>query len=217
MTIPSLIERIVSFSDSRAIQHWQEMGIKREYLGANLTNLKLIAKEIKKNQDISDQLWAQDYHDCKLLACLCAEPKKFDYDKINEWAKELYFWDLADKFAQYIVAKSQYADKFIHKNYKSTDEYIARAAYACIAELAKKKDFKTYNYNEYFDFIEQGYSSNMDIVKDGANSALLPIGALDESFRTRALQLIDEKGVVRIHFRGTCFSLDVKKHLSAKK
>ncbi len=104
----------------------------------NHDGIKDIAKTIRKDAILADELYSCAGHDMKLLAALIDDPESYTLDEIEERSNQLYPTDIGDVFCQRVMAKSPHAVHFVNKWMDSKDASHRSFAYRTLDELAKK-------------------------------------------------------------------------------
>lgn len=104
----------------------------------NREGIKDIAKTIRKDAILADELYACAGHDMKLLAALIDDPESYTLDEIEERSNQLYPTDIGDVFCKRVMAKSPHAVHFVNKWMDSRDASHRSFAYRTLEELAKK-------------------------------------------------------------------------------
>lgn len=222
MNVDQIIEKLKNLADPRARAVWKNIGLPPDqYLGVNLTKLKALAKEIRRNHDLALKLWDSGIHDARLLATMIEEPKKVSRNQLKRQVDDLDFWDLVDKFGSLVVAKSKYLNDCAEMWQNHDDEMVKRCAYILIGEQAKKKpDVGTYP-DRYFtgvlDIIEETIHDEMNWVKEGMLNAMIAIGSRNADLNEYVIALAERIGEVYIDYGDTaCQTPDPLKILQSK-
>jgi 3-methyladenine DNA glycosylase AlkD len=63
---------------------WFGIKLKNAY-GVSIPNLRKIAKRIRKNHHLAQELWSSGVHEAKILASLIDEPKKVTNRQMEHW------------------------------------------------------------------------------------------------------------------------------------
>jgi 3-methyladenine DNA glycosylase AlkD len=217
MNLQQTIDEIKAAADPRAVKVWEKIGLDTsKYLGANLTNLKKIAKKIGKNNELAKKLWEAGYHDTKLLATYIADHKKADEDQIDEWIKGVHYWDLADKFAAF-VAKTDLAVEKIRPWIHLKNEFLRRTGFMVIYELAKSKKDMNIDFEEFLPDIERALADGENFVRDGANYALIAIGSRTGELNKKCIEIAENAGDLNIVIGGSCNAPDAREKLNDPK
>jgi 3-methyladenine DNA glycosylase AlkD len=218
MRLEQVIAKMEALTDRRAIEAWARMRVSPEnYLGVNLTKLKTLSKEIKKDHELALQLWNSKIHDAKLLATMIEESKKVTLDQIDRQVKEIYSIDLADKFSNNVVAKTKFLQQKVDEWTVSQEEMIKRCGYILLFSQAKNDENLPDEYFEKFlDVIERGVQSEKNWIKEAMNYVLIGIGCRNKNLNRRAIQVAKKVGKIEIDYGDTsCKAPDALTKLGA--
>ncbi len=79
--------------------------------GVNLGKLRVVAKRLKKQQELAQQLWATGDTAARLVALLICRPKDFGRDELDAMVREARIPKVNDWLVNYVVKKSQQAEE----------------------------------------------------------------------------------------------------------
>ncbi len=177
---------------------YRRHGVGENMYGVSLADLRLLAKQIKTNQDLALQLWATGNHDAQVLATLITDPTQFDAQTLDVWAKDLNDYVIADQFAG-LVARTSYRQKKAEKWHKARSEWIGRAGWNLIGQLALHEPTLPDSYFEpYLIEIETGIHQQKNRVREAMNNALIAIGVRNAALQEKALSVAQTIGPVEI-------------------
>lgn len=220
MNAEQLLRELKALGDPRALQVWQRMGMDtRNFYGVGLTKIRTLAKKIKKDHTLAAALWQSGIHDARLLAAFIAEPAKVTEEQLERWVAEADFWDLSDKLATEVVAKSPYARKKMSEWLPSKQEYVRRAAFVLLAELARSdNELKDDELQAYLARIEKDIHREQNWVREAMNTALIAIGSRNQKLNQKARAAAKRIGQVEVDYGDTsCRLPDALAHLTSKK
>ncbi|MGB2584325.1 MAG: DNA alkylation repair protein, partial [Dehalococcoidia bacterium] len=70
------LEKLKTLANPKAVEGMARYGINPENtLGVSIPNLRGIAKEIGRNHDLAQQLWASGIHEARILASMIDDPE----------------------------------------------------------------------------------------------------------------------------------------------
>lgn len=158
--------------------------------GVSMPILRAIAKNYKKNQELSLQLWESGYHEAKILASLVGDPAKVTESQMEKWVKELDSWDVCDQVCLNLFQKTKFAWEKAHDWAGREEEYVRRAAFAMIAVLAvHDKKAEDQKFIAVLSLIEKYSADERNFVKKAVNWALRQIGKRNLLLNKEALKL----------------------------
>ncbi len=220
MNVEQALARIQELSDPRALAVWSRIYISPDrYLGANLTKLKELAKEIKKSHDLALALWETHIHDAKLLATMIEEPKKVTLEQINGQMEEVYSVDLADKYTTNVIAKTSFVQQKIDEWLTSDNEMKKRSAYNLICAQVKNDQRQPDSYfAQYLPTIQHDLQRERNWVKEMMNYAVIAIGSRSQELRAQAIAVAQAIGPVEVDYGDTsCKTTDALQKLTQLK
>ena len=210
MTTQQILKDLKALGDPRAIAIWKRGGMPTDnFFGVNLTKLGAYAKKLKKNHELALELWNSGVHDARLLATMIEEPNKVTVEQIERWVKDADFWDLTDRICKNVVSKTPFALEKMRTWMKSNDEFVKRAGYMVLKELARQKDagqakadsaLSDETLAEHLAVIERDIQTEKNWVKEAMNYALIAIGSRNKPLNRRALDAANRIGKVDVDY-----------------
>ncbi len=193
-------------SDERAIAIWKRFGLetKDEYLGVQLTKLKQLAKQIKRDKDRARELWECGIHDAKTLSVLTDVPRATTRERLEEQVQEVYGVDVADKFATELVAKSKFAAECMQDWITSSQTYVCRCGYTLVWRSCKLKFRLTdEEYMSIVSKIGREIKNSHNWVREPMLYATMAMSGLSDEIRQHALEMYTEVGPIEIDYGET--------------
>jgi len=205
MEYEAVIEKLKSLSDPRALAAWDRMNVSHEaYLGVNLTKLKGVAKEIKRDHELALELWASEIHDAKLLATMIEEPKKVPLAQVDQQITEIYSVDLADKYASNVVAKTPFVQAKMKEWTVAHNEMIKRSGYMLLVSQARRdKKLPDDYFEQFLNTIEANIQTEQNWVKEAMIYAMIAIGSRNKQLNAQAVQVANNVGEVVVDYGDT--------------
>jgi 3-methyladenine DNA glycosylase AlkD len=193
---------------------YRRHGVGENMYGVSFGDLRLLAKQIKTDQDLAVQLWATGNHDARLLATLIAAPAQFDAKTLDAWSKDLENYIIADQFAG-LVARTSYRQKKAERWHRARGEWIGRAGWNLIGQLALHEFALPDSYFEpYLGEIETGIHRQKNRVREAMNNALIAIGLRTAALQAKALSAAKTIGPVEIdHGETNCQTPDAAEYI----
>jgi 3-methyladenine DNA glycosylase AlkD len=198
MTKKEVIAYLEPFAEEKNLAGMARFGIDpKNGIGVGMVPIREIAKKIKKDDSLSDELWESNIHELKILAILIRDKKSFTEELADSWVEELYSWDICDQFSMKLIPYLEFSDKLIYKWASDEREFVRRAAFASVSGSVLHK--KKWDNEPFFDYLElcKKYSfDNRNFVKKAVNWAIRQIGKRNMELREKALivcnQILDE-------------------------
>lgn len=145
--------------------------------GIRVPNIRKLAKQIGKNQELSLQLWETGFHEARLLATFIGDYKLVTESQINAWTNDFTSWDICDQACGNLFVKTPYFKSKVLEFAKAEEEFVKRTGFVLMAEAAvhlKKEANETFL--SFLPIIEREAYDNRNFVKKAINWALRQIG-----------------------------------------
>ena len=161
-------------------------------LGISIPTLRKLAKETKKDHELALKLWDSGFHEARILASFTDEPEKVTESQLEHWVKDFDSWDVVDQVSE-LIAKTPYALKKIHEWADRDEEFVRRAAFSLIAEIAwHDKKMSDDEFEQFFPIIKKAATDERNFVKKAVNWALRNIGKRNKALNRRAIEAAKE-------------------------
>ena len=193
MSVESVLAEMRSMRDPKAVEGMTRFGISPNgTLGLSVPYLRSLAKRIGSDHDLAKGLWASGIHEAKILAALVDDPKKVTESQMEKWAADFDSWDICDGCCGNLFDKTPYAYAKALEWSRREEEFVKRAGYVLMAELAvhdKKADDESFL--RFFRVIELGSTDQRNFVKKAVSWALRQMGKRNLKLNSAALELAD--------------------------
>ncbi|WP_294464637.1 DNA alkylation repair protein [uncultured Anaerofustis sp.] len=191
MNSNEIINELKKMSDEKYKKNIIKLGIPEDRcIGVSTTDLRRLAKSIKKDNELAVKLWQSNYHEAMLLSVLIMDKKSMTLEYIEEIMKDVISWDLCDHLCKNIIIKIKGYENLIYKWCDSDKLYYKRAAFTLIASYVihdKKADDDTLN--KMLQIIEKNSDDDREHVKKAVLWALKEIGKKDVYYKEKAIEL----------------------------
>jgi 3-methyladenine DNA glycosylase AlkD len=188
--VEDVLQELMKMANPAYLQKMEYFGIpSQQALGIRNTELKIVAKRIGKNQPLANQLWEQQYHECKLLAIHIGSAKHFTEGMAEKWTQQAYSWDLVDGVALKLLPKQTYTHNKILEWSTRETEFEKRMAFAAIVGVTIHNKSITDEYlMDFFSLLEREAWDDRNFVKKALNWALRQIGKKNEYLNGEAIR-----------------------------
>lgn len=164
--------------------------------GVNLTKLRGIAKELKKNDDLAVGLWATGDSAARLVALLIMRPKSYDAEQLDAMLRESRTPKVQDWLVNYIVKKSPHAETLRQRWMDDPDPTVASAGWALTSDRVNRKP-EGLDLPGLLDVIDAEMKDAPERLQWAMNATLAAIGIENPDLRDRALEIGERLGVLR--------------------
>ena len=194
MQCNGILENLKSLSNPRAVEGMARFGINtaRAY-GISIAILRRMAREIGRDHDLAQELWASDIHEAQILASIIDDPAKVTEAQMENWVRRFDSWDLCDQCCQNLFAGTIFAYQKAVEWSSNDREFIKRAGFVLMARLAvgnKKADDS--QFERFLPIIKREATDDRNFVKKAVNWALRQIGKRNARLRQKAIETARE-------------------------
>src|SRR5256885_13629475 len=145
--------------------------------GVSVPKLRALAREVKHDHQLALKLWETGLHDARLLATMIDDPRQVTVDQMDKWVRDFDSWDVVDGSCGNLFDKTPFALAKAKEWCKREEEFVKRAGFVLIAELAvHDKKAKDKVFLDFLPLIIGGASDKRNFVKKAVNWSLRQIG-----------------------------------------
>jgi len=191
MSVESILAELRTKRNPKAVKGMARFGIAAEgTLGLSVPFLRSLAKRIGKDHGLSKGLWDSTVHEARILAALVDDPRRVTEAQMEKWVADFDSWDVCDACCGNLFDRTPFAYKKAVEWSRREGEYVKRAGYVLMADLAlHDKKAPDRAFLEFFGAIERGSTDPRNFVKKAVNWALRQIGKRNPKLNGAALEL----------------------------
>ena len=164
--------------------------------GVNLGALRGLAKRVKTQHELAQQLWATGDTAARLLALLICRPKAFTADELDTMVRETGTPKVHDWFVNYVVKKNPHAEELRGRWMTEPDPVVASAGWALTAERVVK-NADGLDLSGLLDTIDAQMRDAPERLQWAMNTCLAQIGIEHPDHRARALDIGERLEVLK--------------------
>lgn len=178
-------------ADPQQIQGMAEFGIqpKTEVLGVRVPVIRDLAKQLKKDHVLAQELWQIPIHELRILATMIAIPAQTTPELMDTWVADFDSWDLCDQACSNLFCRTPSAYAKVVEWSARPEEFMKRAGLVLIAYLAihdkKAPDEKL---TPFFPLLEREACDERNFVKKAVNWALRQMGKRNLTLNQQAIE-----------------------------
>jgi 3-methyladenine DNA glycosylase AlkD len=179
MKVTEVVKRLEAMADPKALEGLAKFGSrpKNALGGITVPTLHSLAKEVGRNHELAQELWATGLHEARMLACLIDDPKLVSEEQMERWVRDFDAWDICDTCCGYLFDKTALNYRKAIEWSERDEEYVKRAAFALMAYLAvHDKKAPNEKFLQFLPLIKREAGDNRNFVKKAVNWALRSIG-----------------------------------------
>ncbi len=158
-------------------------------LGVAAPTLKKLAKKIGTNHRLALQLWSTGILETRGLASLIDDPKLVKKKQMEQWVKDFDNWAVCNACCRNLFDKTPYAFRKAVEWSKRKEEFVKRAGFAMMAELAvHDKEAGDEKFLRFLPIIKRESTDERNFVKKAVNWALRQIGKRNLKLNAAAIR-----------------------------
>lgn len=197
------LERLGDIQTKRTyIRH----GAKEPLYGVTTGKLKSIANKIKKNYNLSMELYETGNYDAMYLAGMIADPIKMTKSDFDIWIRKAYCPGISDYVVSVALAGSPFAQDIADEWIKSNKELYASAGWSCYCWLLSYQNDTFFNKEKilkYLKEIEKNIHSSFNRVRYSMNNFVITVGISYKPLHREALEVAEKIGKVSVDMGNT--------------
>ncbi|MEE6280942.1 DNA alkylation repair protein [Georgenia sunbinii] len=192
-TVADVMAELAELEDPRARAVNERHG---DDHGVNLGKLRALAKRLKTQQELAQELWATDDTAARLLALLVCRPKAFGRDELDTMLRESRVPKVHGWLVNYVVKKSPYAEELRLAWLADPDPVVASAGWALTTARVRKQP-DGLDLSGLLDVIEAQMKDAPDRLQWAMNECLSQIGIEHPEHRARAIDIGERLEVLK--------------------
>jgi 3-methyladenine DNA glycosylase AlkD len=190
ITVELIMSELWQRRSPKAVLGMARFGIQTgKALGVSIPQLRNVAKQVGTNHELAQKLWKTGIHEARILASMIDDPEKVSENQMEGWATDFDSWDVVDGCCGNLFDKTEFAIRKAHEWSKRKEEYVKRAGFVLMAEMAvhdKKASDKTFL--DFLPVIVRESSDERNFVKKAVNWALRQIGKRNAILNAAAIK-----------------------------
>ncbi|MGW6302700.1 DNA alkylation repair protein [Peribacillus butanolivorans] len=135
MNLQMVMQELEVLGKERTKKIYESNGAHEPLFGVATGAMKPIAKKIKKNQPLAEQLYATGNYDAMYFAGIIADPKTMSEADFERWMDAAYFYMLSDYVVAVTLAETDIAQDVADKWIASGEELRMSAGLSCYCWL----------------------------------------------------------------------------------
>lgn len=163
--------------------------------GVNLSQLRAVAKRLKKQHELAVELWATGDTAARLLATLVCRPRSFTPAEIDTMVRDITSPKLLDWFVVNVVKPGRFGDEFRERWADDTADLVGRAGWTLQGDKVVKAPDDV-DVDALLDTIEREMKDAPENKQWAMNTCLAFIGINHPDRRARAIGIGEDLQVL---------------------
>ncbi|MEK3800636.1 DNA alkylation repair protein [Peribacillus sp. FSL H8-0477] len=201
MNSESVMQQLEVLGKERTKKIYISNGAREPVFGVATGAMKPLAKLIKINQPLADQLYTTGNYDAMYFAGIIADPHQMTHDDFNRWIDLAYFYMLSDYVVAVTLAESPIAQDIADEWIASDDELKMSAGWSCYCWLLgsrKDEEFSAPKLLDMVQLVKNTIHEAPDRAKVSMNNFLTTVGVSFKPLHEQALEIAQIVGPIEI-------------------
>ncbi|MFB6469100.1 DNA alkylation repair protein [Cytobacillus sp. Hz8] len=201
MDFEKVMQELESLGKERTKKAYLRNGAHEPLFGVATGAMKPLAKKIKKNQPLAEQLYATGNYDAMYFAGIIADPKIMTEEDFERWMDAAYFYMLSDFVVAVTLAETDIAQVVADKWIASGEELRMSAGWSCYCWLLGNRPDDEFNTNKIAGMLEEVKNTIHDApdrAKAAMNNFIYTVGISYVPLHDKAVEIAKAVGPVEI-------------------
>ena len=201
MDIQVVMEELEALGKERMKKMYISNGAHEPLFGVATGAMKPIARKIKINQPLAEELYATGNYDAMYFAGIIADPKAMTESDFERWMDGAYFYMLSDYVVAVTLAEAHIAQHVADKWIASGEELRMSAGWSCYCWLLgnrKDAEFSESKLASMLEVVEQTINDSPQRTKSSMMNFIYTVGISYLPLHEKAVETANAVGTVEI-------------------
>ncbi|MCM3654571.1 DNA alkylation repair protein [Metabacillus litoralis] len=201
MDFETVMQELEALGKERTKKTYISNGAHEPLFGVATGAMKPLAKKIKKNQPLADQLYATGNYDAMYFAGIIADPLAMTEADFERWIDGAYFYMLSDFVVAVTLAETEFAQAVADKWIASGEELKMSAGWSCYCWLLGNRpdaEFSESPLASMLDMVKNTIHDSPDRTKSAMNNFIYTVGISYLPLHDKAVETAKAVGPVEI-------------------
>ncbi|WP_419393971.1 DNA alkylation repair protein [Cytobacillus praedii] len=197
----TVMHELEAIGKERLKKMYLSNGAHEPLFGVATGAMKPIAKKIKVNQGLAEELYATGNYDAMYFAGIIADPKTMEESDYERWIDGAYFYMLSDYVVAVTLSESDIAQKVADKWIESGNELRMSAGWSCYCWLLgnrKDNEFEKNKISKMLKNVKNSIHDSPERTKSAMNNFLYTVGISYLPLHDKAVETAKEVGTVEV-------------------
>jgi 3-methyladenine DNA glycosylase AlkD len=185
-----VLAELRSLADPTQLAGMARFGIATERAlgGIGMLRLRRMARDLRPDHGLAEELWATGVHEARLLAAFVDHPALVTVEQMERWAAAFDSWDLCDTVCGSLFDRTPFAHDRAVAWSSREEEFMKRAGYAMMAWLAvHDREAGDERFLVFLPHVERGADDDRKLVRKAVSWALRQIGKRNAHLNAKAV------------------------------
>jgi 3-methyladenine DNA glycosylase AlkD len=201
VNLQMVMQELEALGKERTKKIYISNGAHEPLFGVATGQMKPIAKKIKKDQSLAEELYATGNYDAMYFAGIIADPKAMTESDFDRWMDRAYFYMLSDYVVAVTLAETDIAQTVADKWIASGEELRMSAGWSCYCWLLGNRPDAEFNMNKIasmLDQVENTIHDSPERTKSAMNNFIYTVGVSYLPLHDKAVETAKAVGTVEI-------------------
>jgi len=201
MNFETVMQELEALGKERLKKMYMSNGAREPLFGVATGAMKPMAKQIKIDQPLAEELYATGNYDAMYFAGIIADPKAMTAADFERWIEGAYFYMLSDYVVAVTLAEADIAQEVADQWIASGDELRMSAGWSCYCWLLGSRpdaQFDESKLANMLERVEQTIHESPERTKASMNNFLYTVGVSYRPLHDKAVETAKAVGPVEI-------------------
>jgi 3-methyladenine DNA glycosylase AlkD len=201
MNLETVMEELEALGKERMKKMYISNGAHEPLFGVATGAMKPMARKIKIDQPLAEELYATGNYDAMYFAGIIADPNGMTESDYDRWIDAAYFYMLSDYVVAVTLSESNIAQEVADKWIASGEELKMSAGWSCYCWiLGNRKDveFSESKISNMLDLVEKTIHDSPERTKASMNNFLSTVGISYLPLHEKAVETAKAVGIVEV-------------------
>lgn len=201
MNVKVVMQELEALGKERTKKIYMSNGAHEPVFGVATGAMKPIAKNLKLNQQLAEELYATGNYDAMYFAGVIADPNAMTESDYDRWIDAAYFYMLSDYVVAVTLSESDIAQQVADKWIASGEELRMSAGWSCYCWLLgnrKDVEFSESKISNMLEVVKNTIHDAPERTKSAMNNFLSTVGLSYLPLHEKAVETAKEVGIVEM-------------------
>lgn len=206
MTATEIMKQLKKMGNEGTVRIYKNHGAPDDMYGVKVADLKTIQKKVKKNHELSLELYDTGNSDAMYLAGLIAEPEKMNKTQLQKWAKNAGWYMISEYTVAWVTSESKYGWELGMKWIDNKSEKIASSGWATLSSMVALHPDEQLDIDalrQLLKRVEANVHDERNRVRYTMNGFVIAVGSYVKELTKEAMAVGKKIGKVSVDMGGT--------------
>lgn len=201
MDAKTVMQELEALGKERTKKMYLSSGAHEPVFGVATGAMKPIARKIKIDQGLAEELYQTGNYDAMYFAGIIADPKAMTQKDFDRWMDGAYFYMLSDYVVAVTLSESDIAQQVADKWIASGEELRMSAGWSCYCWLLGNRpdsEFSEQKISAMLDAVQKTIHESPERTKASMNNFLYTVGISYKPLSEKAVDVAKQVGKVEL-------------------